>query len=134
MRPAIQRGKIVYLNVGGHARILPGDDTVKLASRPFLVVQNDILNLNSDTTLVVRVISAPARVRNIKEGGVAALLPKGILKTDSVADCAFVQTVLDSEITEDISRDTYSDKVMKKVDAALRTAMYLDPDGVLKEA
>jgi hypothetical protein len=33
------------------------------------------------------------------------------------ANCSFIHTVLESEITEDVSKDVFSDKVMQTMDA-----------------
>jgi mRNA-degrading endonuclease toxin of MazEF toxin-antitoxin module len=134
----VLRGKIVYLFPKGHARIAPSDAN-KLGKRPFLVVQRDLTNSESDRTMVVGISTEPqkkvAALAKSKFAGVDAFLPRGkeegLLNEDSFADCGNVFTVYESEIFN-VFKDVYPPEVMQYVDHCLRFAMELDQDGVYR--
>jgi len=123
----------VYLTVEGHRRVLP-TDTDKFGKRPFLVVQRDYANADSNRSLVVGITTEPqnkvAELAKKRFAGVEAFLPKGpgLVNEDSIADCGNILTVYDREI-HDIFDSAYLTDVMRYVDQALRVALDLDSDG-----
>ena len=137
MRQKIQRGRIVYLTVDGHRRLIPHEKGEKLGRRPFLVIQNDYANSASDRTLLVGLTAVASvdkisRLVSARVAGTDVYIPKGkpgegLANNPSVADCGSVFTVYEGEI-HNVFDGTYGDDVMKHVERALRTAMVLDPD------
>jgi mRNA-degrading endonuclease toxin of MazEF toxin-antitoxin module len=132
MRKNVQRGKVVYLTIDGHKRVMP-TDIGKFGKRSFLVVQRDYANSESDRTLVVGTTTQPpkrvAELAKTRIAGTDAFLPKGVgfVNEDSIANCGEVFTVLDSEI-HNVFENAYLSDVMQYVDQALRVALDLDSD------
>lgn len=142
MRAKVQRGRLVYLRKEAHLRIIPTEKPEKVGRRPFLVVQNDYANAESDRTLLVGLTAYASADKlgsliNLRIKGTDVYIPKGLpgqglANNESVADCGSVFTVYDREI-QNVFDGTYGNDVMKYVDAALRKAMELDTSGLYSE-
>jgi mRNA-degrading endonuclease toxin of MazEF toxin-antitoxin module len=138
MRKAVQRGKIVYLTVEGHKRVMP-TDIYKFGKRPFLVVQRDAAtSIESDRALVIGTTTEPRKrvieLSKVRLAGTDAFLPKGggVVNEDSIADCGSIFTVYNSEI-HNVFDGEYLTDVMQYVDQALRVSLNLDSDNAYQD-
>jgi mRNA-degrading endonuclease toxin of MazEF toxin-antitoxin module len=112
---------------------IPSDDPYKLGGRPFLVIQQDLLNHYSDRTLVAVVTASPKKIAVFKDGGASVLLHPSkalLLEKESLVDCALIHIMYDKDVTE-VSTQVCDSSIMSKIDKALRFVMDLDPDRVL---
>lgn len=138
MRAKVQRGRILHLTAAGHKRIIPDELPHKIGKRPFLVVQRDYTNNESDYTVVVGLTTASAkdegRSRPKNKNSIDVLMPKGIGLANqmSVADCGSLYTIHENEV-HNVFDGVYPESVMKEVNAAILLALDLDPDGILRD-
>ena len=114
MEPSVRRGAVVEVNLDP----VVGHETAK--RRPCLVIQNDVGNRNSPTTIVA-IITGAENVRRLYRFHVFIPRGEGGLVKDSVVKCDQIRTV--DEIRLGRVYGNISDTTMAKVDQALRISL-----------
>lgn len=100
------------------ARFDPVVGSEQGGTRPAVIVQNDVGNRFSDTTIIAAVTSNP-RVAGYPFG---VRVPRGVLTDPSIVNCAQVRTVDKSRLSATpIGR--LDDETMRAIDEALRVSL-----------
>ena len=110
MLPSFQRGDVILVNLD------PAKGAEVKGTRPCIVVQNDIANARSPSTVVVPVTDAVGK----KPYPFQVFLPKGEggLRKDSLAKCQQIRTISRARIVD--KWGTISNRYLKQIGEAIK--------------
>jgi len=122
IREDIVRGDIVKVNFG------PTMGSASSKIRPCLVVQNDTINANSPTTIIVVITSREGKVKKKYPTHVWINKGEGNLILDSIAQCEQIRTIDKRRIIQKVGH--LNDDFMKKVEEAIKIALSIEDGSI----